>query len=253
MAATPSAKLHPKEHGAYAILGIPIVAALIAVGATVNGVCVAIASVSGFFAHEPLLVAVGHRGRRAQTSTPQARSRLIFLLTGMGIAGGTAMLLGNLEVRVSLVVCLGLAVGTFAFGIVGKHRSIAVQLLGVVGLSSPCVPILLAGDMPLVDALTTWAAWLVGFSSTTVAVRSVIASQKRHSRVGYIVTLVGISSAIALWATFAVYWPMVTLPMVAMSWYLMITPPPMKQIRRVGWALVFGTFATAVLVIYFIG
>ena len=81
----PAAKLKPKEHGAYAILGIPIVTALLVAGPQVAGVCVAIAAVAGFLAHEPMLVAVGHRGARAQRATPAARRRLALLL-GLTVA-----------------------------------------------------------------------------------------------------------------------------------------------------------------------
>ena len=59
-----AANLKPKEHGAYAILAIPIVTAILVTGPTVVGLCVAVASLAGFLAHEPLLVALGHRGAR---------------------------------------------------------------------------------------------------------------------------------------------------------------------------------------------
>ena len=83
----PATKLKPKEHGAYAILGIPIVTSLVITGTTVVGVSVAAASVAGFLAHEPLLVAWGHRGSRAKQSTPSAAKRLTLLLGIMLVCG----------------------------------------------------------------------------------------------------------------------------------------------------------------------
>jgi YwiC-like protein len=49
--AEPVANLSPKEHGAYAILAIPIVTAIFITGLTLVGLCVAIASIAGFLAH----------------------------------------------------------------------------------------------------------------------------------------------------------------------------------------------------------
>ena len=66
--------LKPKEHGAYAILIIPIATSLAISGVSVTGGAVAIASLAGFFAHEPLLVVLGRRGLRAKRDAPQARS-----------------------------------------------------------------------------------------------------------------------------------------------------------------------------------
>lgn len=56
------AHLKPKEHGAYAILAIPLVTGLVAAGPTLVGGCIAAAAFTGFLAHEPLLVTLGHRG-----------------------------------------------------------------------------------------------------------------------------------------------------------------------------------------------
>ncbi|WDQ16788.1 YwiC-like family protein [Rhodopirellula sp. P2] len=54
LSAEPAAKLKPKEHGAYAILAIPLITSLIVAGLTWGGLCVAAASGAGFLAHEPL-------------------------------------------------------------------------------------------------------------------------------------------------------------------------------------------------------
>ncbi|MCA9195704.1 MAG: YwiC-like family protein, partial [Planctomycetales bacterium] len=122
--AEPAANLKPKEHGAYAILAIPIVTAILVTGPTVVGLCVAVASLAGFLAHEPLLVALGHRGARAQRTTPAAQRRLTVLLT-VTIAGGVnAVVVGSTSVRYSLVLCCTLAIACFVLAIAGKHRTL---------------------------------------------------------------------------------------------------------------------------------
>lgn len=178
-----------------------------------------------------------------------ARSRLTVLLWMTAVSGATAMMMGGPSVRWSLVVCLVIAVSGFAIAVAGKHRTLGGQLWGVVGLSIPSVPIMIAGGTSVAGAISVWAAWLLGFSSTTIAVRSVIAAQKRQSRRAHATILGLISAIIASGLAFEIYLPLVTLPMIALSWYLFVAPPPARYLKRVGWTLVAGTIATALLVI----
>jgi hypothetical protein len=140
-----------------------------------------------------------------------------------------------------------MAVVSFSVAIAGKHRTLAGQLLGVAGLSIPCLPMLLAGGMGISISLEVWGTWLIGFLSTTIAVRSVIASQKRQSRLFHISTLAFLTLSVLLATVVGkLELPIVTTPMLAMSWYLLWSPPPAKYLKRVGWTLVAGTVATAV-------
>ena len=240
-----AANLKPKEHGAYAILAIPIVTAMVVTGPTVEGLCVAVASIAGFLAHEPLLVALGHRGARAQRTTPAAQRRLAVLLTVTVACGIIAMVVGATNLRYSLVLCCVLAITSFVLAIAGKHRTLVGQLWGIIGLSVPCVPILVAGDSPVGERMLRQVSCFCRFGATTLAVRGVIASQKRQSRALHWSIIAGLSLAVAAltWAGFQL--PIVTLPMISMSWYLLYAPPPAKHLKRVGWTLVGGTFATA--------
>lgn len=244
--AEPAANLKPKEHGAYAILGVPILTSLLIAGPTWVGLCVAVASVAGFLAHEPLLVALGHRGARAQRTTPAARRRLGVLLAVTIAGGGVAMVAGDTSVRWSLLGCGVLAVAGFALAIAAKHRTLGGQLLGVVGLSAPCVPILLAGEVSRSLTWQAWGAWLIGFTSTTLAVRAVIAAQKRQPRTLHGTAMGGLSILVAVLTFNGFTLPVVTLPMIGMSWYLMFDPPHARQLKRVGWTLVAGTVLSAV-------
>lgn len=244
--AEPATNLKPKEHGAYAILAIPIVTAILITGPTLVGLCIAIAAIAGFLAHEPLLVALGHRGIRAQRTTPAAQRRLGILLTVSTVCGVSAIVAGATSVRYSLLVCGTLAIVSFAFAIAGKHRTLGGQLWGVVGLSIPCVPILLAGDLPALLTMEAWGTWLIGFGATTLAVRGVIAAQKRQSRALHLVVIGGLSIAVAVMTMAGFKLPIVTLPMLCISWYLLYAPPHAKQLKRVGWTLVGGTIASAI-------
>ena len=244
------AKLYPKEHGAYAMLGIPLVTALAASGITVAGVCVAIAAVAGFCANEPLLVACGHRGGRVQHSTPQAKGLFVGLFALAGSACLIALIVGNFSMRVGLGVFLVFAVISLAFSIAGQNRKTAVHLWGMLSLSLPCVPILLSANASVTTSLSFWAVWLIGFAATTLAVRGMMARQKHESRWWHLLALAVLTALIgvgACCAFSAASWLLVTLPMIAVSWYLLILPPPIKQLKRVGWTMVVGTLSTAIL------
>lgn len=243
--AWPAAPLNPKEHGAYAILGIPIVISLLIAGLTVVGTSIAIAAVGGFLAHEPLLVFLGHRGSRARGATPVAGKRLTARLAVVIGCGLLAIVLGSADVRWSLFGCGTLATIGFAIAGAGKHRTLGGQLMGVIGLSAPSVPILLSGSFAPSQALGIWCTWMIGFTATTLAVRGVIASQKRQSRLVPWCVIASLSGLVAGLALVDFTLPIATLPMLTMSWYLLLFPPPAKQLRQIGWTLVAGTLATA--------
>ncbi len=245
----PAAKLQPKEHGAYAILGIPITTALLVAAPNTAGVCIAIAAIAGFLAHEPLLIAVGRRGTRAQRTTPAAAKRLSILL-GLTIAcGGAAFAIGSPNVQGALLLCGALATVSFALALLGKHKTILGQLGGVIGLTAPSVPILLAGGVTPAVTAEIWTAWLIGFSATTMAVRGVIAAQKKNSRVIHWTSVITFTLLATALATSNFGPLMAVFPMLLMAWYLMFDPPHAKQLKRVGWALVAGTITSAIWIV----
>jgi hypothetical protein len=241
------AMLYPKEHGAYAMLGIPLMTALAASGFTVAGVWVAIAAIAGFFSNEPLLVACGHRGGRVQHSTPQAKGWFVGLFALAGSACLIALIVGNVSMRVALGVFLIFAVISLAFSIAGQNRKTAVHLWGMLSLSLPCVPVLLSANASVSTSLSFWAVWLIGFAATTLAVRGMMARQKQGSRWWHLLALAGLTSLIGAGVFSTASWLLVTLPMIAVSWYLLILPPPIQQLKRVGWTMVAGTLSTAIL------
>lgn len=246
-AAAQATPLRPKEHGAYAILAIPIVTALVIGGPTLVGFLIAIASITGFLAHEPLLVALGHRGRRAQSAAPAANSRLTVYLLITTVSGATAMLMAGNDVRVALMGCLLIAIVGFAFAAKGEHRTLLGQLVGVIGLSAPSVPILLAGQVSVAGSLAIWFTWLLGFSATTFAVRSVIAAQKRQPRTAHAAILLVVTLLAGIGVAMQTRQCLAIIPMLAASWYLYFRPPHAKYLKRVGWSLVGATLVSAVI------
>jgi len=87
--------LLPQEHGAYGQLAMPLLTGLALGRPTPAGLTLAAAAVLGFVAHEPLLVALGRRGRRALDEDGGRARRLLVRL------GTLSLVLGAVGVALS--------------------------------------------------------------------------------------------------------------------------------------------------------
>lgn len=102
---TPSTpvRLRPRGHGAYAILGMPLLTALLIGGPSSVGLLTTVAAIAGFLANEPLLIVCGRRGQRTRSAVPVARRTLVTLLSIATVSGSLALWQGTTGVRVALV------------------------------------------------------------------------------------------------------------------------------------------------------
>ncbi|MEO1979672.1 MAG: YwiC-like family protein, partial [Fuerstiella sp.] len=143
--ATAPVRLHPKEHGAYAIVGVPLVVALAIGGLNTVAVLATIATIAGFVANEPLMVLSGRRGERARLSTPSALLTLELLLLTAVLFGSAAFWFGSEKVRAALIACVFFAVAGFAMSAAGWQRTFIAQVTGIIGLTLPSAVVVLAG------------------------------------------------------------------------------------------------------------
>ena len=251
-------KLRPREHGAYSILGMPLLAGLLIGGVTPIGVLTTIAAVAGFLANEPLLVVWGNRGQRAKQSGTAATPTLICLLVTAIVCGGVALFLGSVPVQITLLFSLLLAVLGMVLSVMGHQRRLTAQIVGILGLTMPSAVVLLAGqtDKWLTLALTT--GWVLGRIATTTSVRSIFSRQRasQNRRVPRIhdlilfsvgaVLIAGCFSGIAAWLT--------TTPLLLVAVLLRIRPASIQGIRRLGWELVaVNIVSCAWMVIWYAG
>src|SRR6185503_1061213 len=84
-----SRSLLPREHGAYVQLLAPLATALVARTPTWQAALLAIAAACAFLANEPLLVMLGHRGKRIRSSDGARAQRRLLGLGLVAIATGT--------------------------------------------------------------------------------------------------------------------------------------------------------------------
>jgi len=251
--AIPPVRLHPKEHGAYAILGVPLLVALILGGLNTVAIFTSLATIAGFVANEPLMVMSGRRGERARLATPSALHTLKFLLLTTLTAGTAAFWLGSADVRLTLFACGVFAAAGFAMSAAGWQRSLTAQLTGIVGLTLPSTAVLLAGGTDSGAVIRLSSAWVIGRIATTISVRSVVAFQKTstHHHVprlnDVLLTLAVLMCVIG--ATSISRECLFVLPLIASALYLRLRPPQIRHMRRIGYALLAANAVTAISVI----
>ena len=167
--------LVPREHGAWGQLGVPLLTALLLARPTFAALAWACASVVVFLAHEPFLVALGHRGPRAlREDGARARRRLLLLCASGAILGIAGLALAPPLARTAVALPLALGAAVTAFIHRDAERSIAGETVAAAALASTGVPVALCEGVSRASALGTWAAWVVGFALVTPAVRAVI-------------------------------------------------------------------------------
>lgn len=251
--ARPEEVQRPKEHGAYAMLGVPLATAWALGGVTLTGMAISLAAFAGFWANEPFLVITGQRGSRALKESPHAYHHWVMLLA-LGIAaGGFAFFFADLSTRFLLAGCVLVASVGFAMSAFGKQRTLAAQLWSVIGLTLPSFAVQSTSGLSFENTSKIWVLWCIGQAVCIVAVRSVIASQRKsmqchiprvHDVIQCVLTALGIGLTILSPLPFVA-----CLPMVMAASYLRLFPPSVRSIRRVGWSLVAANLTCAVMLL----
>jgi hypothetical protein len=192
----------PREHGAYAQLLVPLVIALAATGGSTAAALLAIGACLAFLANEPLLVTLGHRGRRALADHgARAAHRLRWLITAAVAIGGAGFLLAPEAARVLVLFVLvpAVAVGVLAWK--KLERTALGEMVAAIALTGASAPVAAAAGMSIGSALLGWAVWALGFVLVVVAVRLVIAHLRPRA---WHLRAIGISVVVASLAIAAI-------------------------------------------------
>ena len=247
----------PREHGAYGQLLFPLVTALAIGRPGAAALTLSAAAIFGFLAHEPLLILLGQRGRRAaQEQRPRAWRWFAAWAVAALACAALAIALMPVYARIGLSIPGGL---TLVLGIViaARHeRTTAGEILTALTLSSLAYPIALTAQAPSRAAVTCAAAFATAFVAATVSVRAVIMRTRRPpaalSRIvaalALVVAILGLATlwrldlaaGVGVWAA---------LPVCAVGFVLVLAPPSATRLRVVGWTLVAATTATAIVLI----
>src|SRR5687768_15345064 len=137
--------LLPREHGAYVQLLAPLVAALATFGAKTSSLLLALAACLAFAANEPLLVALGHRGRRMhKRDGARARRLLAIIVPAAAIAGGTGLVLSPHAGRLAVLIVAIPAAVLVVFAWRRAERSLAGEIVAAIALTGAALPIAIA-------------------------------------------------------------------------------------------------------------
>jgi YwiC-like protein len=253
--------LLPREHGAYGQLSFPLVTSVAVAGLSVPALCLALAVIAGFLAHEPLLVLLGRRGARAKRDQHRVAS-LGFIVTTIGgaLAALAAVVLAPAPVRWAFLLPLAPA-ALLAVAIAIQHEKRALgEVSAALAFSFVAVPLCLTSGASLREGLSIAIAFAAIAVTATMAVRVVVlrvrgGGNPRAERMARIVVLVvsgacltGLGWAgrdgILPWAALAA-----ATPGVISSVWLALVPPPATRLRVVGWTLVAVSAVAAVVLI----
>lgn len=238
-----SRSLLPREHGAWVQLALPLLAALAAgrPGWVAAGLVAAV--VCAFFAHEPLLVWLGHRGRRHRDARgAQAALALGVAATAAAAFGLTALLAAPAAVRWASLAFFLPAAAIAPLVWRRAERSTAGEVGVALALSGAAPAIALAAGVEPRAAWLHGAIWAAVFVSQTLAARGVLALAKKRTPsrrlldVAASVAAASLVAAVAAWATGVVGWGVpgaVALP-AALVGLVALRPPPPRRLLVVG-------------------
>ena len=238
--------LWPREHGAYAQLLAPLAMALVVRTPVAASWLLAAAAVCAFLANEPLLVVLGHRGKRLrETDGRRAAIRLAITAGGAVIAAALGLVLAS---RVALAVAaLAAAPGALVVVLAWRRaeRSLAGELVAALALPGAAAPVAVASGVAPERALVLWLAWALGYGCTVVAVHRVIV---RHRHPASRVDRVAAAALVAIVAASCAVVPalapaVIVLPLALVSAALVIRPPRASYLRAIGIAYVVASLA----------
>lgn len=160
-----------------------------------------LAAIAGFLAHEGFVVLLGSRGSRARRESNTSAWRSVGAFGALAIIGvvlAWPALTPDVERGFALAAMLSGAALAAAW--LGWEHSLGGELLAALALTSWCVPVALAGAVPVKTAMTVWMIWIAVYAVATVVVHSIIAgalgpgplTAKRLRVIGW--SIVGVSA-----------------------------------------------------------
>ncbi len=248
--------LLPHEHGAYAQFGFPMAAAWLLVRPGWNAALWTLACFLAFWAHEPLLILVGRRGK-AQLQRRGARALLLIcLLLPAAMATATAaILMAPLIPTAAFLPAMALGAIASLLAVAGGERSLAGELSAGLALVWASLPVALAGGLPPVAAIGLTLLWSCDMTAGMLAVRGIIVRAKRGSRAGLLsaaqlaVAGLVVAFGVATGGLAPVRYSLALAPIAALTVFWLARPPAPRRLRRAGLLLVAANLAALVFVV----
>ena len=171
---TTARRLWPREYGAYAELGFPLLTALIAGRPTLAALALSTAALAWFLLHEPLVVLRGTRGQRLQVAlAAPARTRVRWLVAIGALAGGVGLILAPVIALVAALVPVTFGALLVRPMIQGREKTMPAELIMAAGLSSILLPIGVSAGIALTWVVMATGVWFLSFAVATLLVHAV--------------------------------------------------------------------------------
>jgi hypothetical protein len=255
--ATARRSMLPHEHGAWGQLAMPLLTALLVGGATLAAVLLTLAVVLAFVAHEPLLVLLGQRGRRAaEEEGPRARRWLVTTGALAALSGLAGVALAPLEARLALALPVVLAAAVAVLVWRRLEKTTLGEIVVAAALASAGYAVALAGGATQVVALTAALAWILSFAAATLGVQVILARARSkgardpgrlHAALAAALVLLAVALA---GAGLPPALPLATLPTALFSIVVCLGRFSPKRLRQLGWALVGSSFVTLAILVW---
>lgn len=257
--------MFPREHGAYWQMILPLAAAFMAAGVSLPAVLTAVAVVSAFVAHEPLLVLAGGRGARVRHQAGRRAWRWLIATAAVTVlVGVAAVVLTPAEARWSFVLPVMPAVVLAHAAARGREKTWQGELSASTAFSLVAVPVSMAAGATLKTAVAVALPFVWVFAASTLAVRVVVLRVRgggqmaaARSTQGAVLTLAAVGVVLPALSAAARLLPwggvLSALPGLALAATLALFPLPASRLRTVGWSLVVASLVTFVLVVLSVG
>jgi hypothetical protein len=249
--------LIPREHGAYAQLGFPLLTGLIYSGGHPGAVAFSVAAIALFLAHEPLAVLAGVRGERLRTELARPARRRLLFLAGAAVAGLVAAI-GLAPPLAWMAAVLPAGLGLLLLPLLGTRRlkTIPAEAIVAAVFSTSVLPLALSDAVGLLEAGLAAAVWYAAFLPSIFAVHAVKAALKKRPEERWILRAAPVLSTLVLGAVIAggLLLPegadlLAAVPPVAVALGVAARPPHPRHLKRLGWMMVAADVVALVLLL----
>ncbi len=248
--------LWPREHGAYAQLGFPLLTGLVYGGGDPAAFAFAVVAIAGFLAHEPVAILTSVRGARLKEQLRRPARRRLVLLTGIAAVGSLgAVLLA--PARAWLAAALPAVLAALLLPTLGTRRmkSIPAELGAVAVFSAAVLPLALSGPVDPADAGIAAATWFAAFVPAVFAVHAIKAALRRRPGERWLLWAAPLVAALSLGAVLAgailadARELLAAAVPVTVILALDFRPPHPRHLKRVGWTLVAANAVALILLL----
>lgn len=249
--------LLPKEHGAYAEIGFPLLTVLLLGVPSSGALLLSIAVVCVFLLHEPVLVLLGHRGRRVKREAGASAMRFAAVFATGALGSGMAGLwISPSAAQWGALIPFIFGVALLPLTVVRREKTLPGELLAAAALVTACVPVALAASLPMATTVAVSVVWAVTFALGTLAVRATVTGAKGGAEPLRAVTSLLALAAIptAVWIANTPVLPdsraaLAVLPGLVATISLMVLRIPPRRIRAIGWTIAASNLFTLILLL----